>query len=237
MAGDLHDLQAAIASDAIVLVHHRRARGERGEFTQDRLGIAFRPTAPAFLAGARSEQLLLGHERKGAVRQDESAYVGGDGEPERTAAFEKRRPVGHHVHREALATEHVEQDFASAGRVRGNQCAAVESGEESGELLERLRLAALGAKFRRRSGREVLERQGCADRLHLDGRQLDAGMPGEGGQRVSGWHEGIGRRQERAFAVMTAFLVARLDLRAKPRERPLEVDQVDDHAAGRQVVA
>ena len=64
MAGDLHDLQAAIASDAVVLVHHRRAGRERGELAQDRLGIALRPTAPAFLAGALAEQLLLGHERE-----------------------------------------------------------------------------------------------------------------------------------------------------------------------------
>ncbi len=139
VAGDLHDLQAAVAADAVVLVYHRRAGRERGELAQDRLGIALGPAAPAFLAGALAEELFLGDQRERAIRQQEAAHVGGHGEPERAPAREKSRPVGHHVHREALAAQHVEQHFASAGRVGGHQRAAGESREERGELLERLR--------------------------------------------------------------------------------------------------
>ncbi len=218
MAGDLHDFQAAIASDAVVLVHHRRARRERGEFAQDRLGIALRPTAPAFLAGARSEQLLLGHERKRAVRQDESADVGCDGEPERRCRFRRTtasRPSRPTVRpwRRSMSSRHL----AAAGRVRGDECAASRiAARKAASFSSGCDLAALGAQFRRRSGREVLERQGCADRLHLDGRQRRrAGWRAMAASASSGRHEGFGRRQQRPFAVMAPFLVARLDLGAE----------------------
>ena len=88
IAGNLHDLQAAVAADAVLLVHHRGAGRERSQFAQDRLRIALHAPPPALLAGTLSEQLVLGHERERARGQEQAAHVGCDGEAERAAAFE-----------------------------------------------------------------------------------------------------------------------------------------------------
>ena len=68
IAGDLHDLQAAVAADAVFLVHHRGAGRERGEFAQDRLRVALDAPPPALLASAFPEELVLGDERERARR-------------------------------------------------------------------------------------------------------------------------------------------------------------------------
>ena len=55
VAGHLHHLEAAVAADAVLLVHDRRAGRKRREFPQDCLGIALGAAAPAFLARAFTE--------------------------------------------------------------------------------------------------------------------------------------------------------------------------------------
>ncbi len=61
-AGIEHD-QAAIATDAVVLVHDRRAFGQLAEVADDRVGFAAGALAATRLRGALREQLALGEDR------------------------------------------------------------------------------------------------------------------------------------------------------------------------------
>ncbi len=108
--------------------------------------------------------------------------------------------------------------------------------EEACELFERLRPAVLGAQRRRRFGREVHEGQGASNRLDLDRRERDARMARERGNCHVRRYEGLGRRQERALAIMAPLFMAELDIGPVGGERRLEPDEVDDYAARWQVV-
>ena len=163
MAGDLHDLQAAVAADAVVLVYHRRAGRERGQLAQDHFGIALGAAAPAFLAGSLAEELFLGDQRERAIRQQQASHVGGHGEAERAPAREKAaqsaitstvRPC-----RRSMSRRTSRRPAESAV----DQRAAGESREERGEFLERLRdrdcRRAAPAADRRRNSRRAASRR------------------------------------------------------------------------------
>ena len=82
LAGDLHDLQAEVAADAIFFMHDRRTRPERREVAQDGLRIGCGAAPAAFLPRALAEELRFaehgdrrredvepGHLRRDAQRE------------------------------------------------------------------------------------------------------------------------------------------------------------------------
>ena len=68
--------QAAVAADAVVLVHDRRAFGQLAQVADDRFGLAPGALAPAsWLAGALGEQLAFGEHGERAARVEREAVV------------------------------------------------------------------------------------------------------------------------------------------------------------------
>ncbi len=57
LAADLHDFEPEVATDAVGLVHHRRAGLEALEIAQDRRRVGRRAPPPPLLPRTRAEQL------------------------------------------------------------------------------------------------------------------------------------------------------------------------------------
>ena len=75
-ATDVEHHQAAVTTDAVVVVHHRGALGELAEIADDRFGIALRLAPSAFLARALAVQLALGDRRQRRVAQWQGQQLG-----------------------------------------------------------------------------------------------------------------------------------------------------------------
>src|SRR5690606_1168551 len=75
--------QPAIAADAVVLVHDRRAFGQLAKVADDRLGLAPDAPATARLRGAFGEQLALGEDGDLRCIEREAVFEWGDGDGER----------------------------------------------------------------------------------------------------------------------------------------------------------
>ena len=232
IAGDLHDLQAAVAADAVLLVHHRGAGRERGQFAQDRLRVALHAPPPALLAGALPKSwssATSASERVGRSRPRTSEAT----------ARPSARPLSRHdgqsaatVTRHALAAQHVEENLAPTGRVRRHEDASVESGDEALELVERAlaacRPAVAGGGPDAKFSNAVAAPIGST----LTGVSWIRGCPREAAPSTSlGRTEGFRRRQQRALAVVAAILVARLDSDQPARERASRSTRSHDHAA------
>ncbi len=216
-------------------MHHRRSWRQRREVAEDGSRIAFGPTAPPFLARSFAEQLLLGDYREPSCRQQEPAHIRRRGEAEPGVAGEECRPVGRGAGRKALAAQHLGEHLAPAGRVGSDQHAALEAAGESRELFERLRRPRVGAQLRRRARAEIDEGHRASDRLDLDRGDDDPRMRLERRDRFRGRHESLLRRQQGSLPVVPVLFVPRGDVGPLGVERRPEADQIDDHAARRQV--
>ena len=94
LSGDLHDLQADVAADAVFFVHHRRARPERREVAQDRLRIGLRRAgggAPGARAGRTAA--LRRAPRSGGVTMLRPGHLGRDGQREARVAVDELVPA------------------------------------------------------------------------------------------------------------------------------------------------
>ena len=74
--------QPAVAADAVVLVHDRRACGQLAEIADDRFGFASGALATARLRGAFGEQLALGENGQRWRGDGEAVVERGDGNGE-----------------------------------------------------------------------------------------------------------------------------------------------------------
>ena len=205
LAGDLHDLQPDVPAHAVLFVDHRRTRAQRGQVAQDGLGIGLRAPAPAFLPGALAEELRLAEHGDRRRNDVEPGHLRRDAQRECRLAVDEFVPAGDSGGFEPVLAQHLEQDFAAAGRVRGQQDASGKGVEEILERRERPLGAQVHAPFLRRGGGEVesfrfifdLEtfeidaREGVEPRLQLLGRQVQ-----------------LFGREHRAFDIVPPFLVS-----------------------------
>ena len=94
LAADRHDLESTIAADAVLGVHHGRARLEALQVAQDGSRICAGASAPPLLARPRSKQLALGQQDQRRVAQAEAADLRRDQDREPRLAVHELAPVG-----------------------------------------------------------------------------------------------------------------------------------------------
>jgi hypothetical protein len=139
LPADLHRLQADIAADAVLLVHHRRAGREGLQVAEDRVGVGCRGfAAPPLLPGARAEELRFREHRDGrqrgvaatGARQTEALEFRGDREAHAVGAREEALPALAGGGMQLRAAQQLGEHLAAARRVRSEQHAAREAAEE-----------------------------------------------------------------------------------------------------------
>jgi hypothetical protein len=114
MTVDVHDPESAIAADAVLLMHDRRAWRQVGQFLQDGARIAVCAAPTPLLSRARAEQLLFRDYRDPRAGQHESADVGRHGDGEAGAAGQERLPAGDLARQDVPLTKQLEQHLAAA---------------------------------------------------------------------------------------------------------------------------
>ena len=108
----IHGLQAAVAADAMIFVHHRIAQMQLGQIADDRADVAIGLGAPPALRGAFAVQLRLGDDGERRIRQPQALFQIGDREREWCRHGDKCRPVGAGFGIETMVVQQGAQHFA-----------------------------------------------------------------------------------------------------------------------------
>jgi len=149
-AADVEHDQAAITTDAVVVVHHRRAFGQFAEVADDRFRIALRLATAPFLARALAIQLALGQHGQRRVAEREAIRQCRHCDRPAQVASAERLPVVDRLRSDVGARQQFDQCLAAPGRIRRQQYAARINGEEGLQFGRRFFTLAQHGKRRRR---------------------------------------------------------------------------------------
>ena len=216
LAGDLHHLQADVAAHAVFFVHDRRARAEVVRSRRIACGIDGGAAPAAFLPRALTEELRFGEHRDRRREDVEARPSPGATDSAKRASLSTNScqpATGCGV--SAMRAQHLEQHFASPGRIRGEQHPPGVVSQEMLEWRERPLGAQVHAPFLRRGGREVVPARRVFDLETLD---VDAREGVEPRVQFFGREEQFVGSEDRPFDVVASLLVAFGDDRA-PRVR------------------
>ncbi|MNM82367.1 hypothetical protein D3C81_943950 [compost metagenome] len=202
---DLQGGQAQVAADTVVDMHHRRAFAQLGEVLDHRIvvGVAALVAAPA-LHHPLTEQRALGDQGNGRLIQQQAFVQRRDGDCQALLAGNEGAPAVDGLRAQLQALEQLQQHFATARRLGGEQHAA-------GELLKKARqrrqwLVGLGfdGKVGQDLGGKALAADAAVDVILADHHPWPAFQPGEA---VFHRQEQLGRRQQWPRRVDAALLV------------------------------
>ena len=94
LATDLHRLQPDVATDPVLLMHHRRTGGERLQIAQYRVRVGGGRLPPsAFLSCTGAEELGFREQCQRCTRQAESLQLRCDGQTDTIAAGKETLPT------------------------------------------------------------------------------------------------------------------------------------------------
>ena len=235
-AARVHGGQPEVAADAVVFVHHGCAWPQVGELLDDAGGVAVRASAPALLARAIAEQLLLGIQGDGRVGEHHARGERGDRNGDRRVAGEELVPAGDDARLDAERPQQVEQQFAATGGFRGQQHPPRMRGEPLGERPDRFLASYVEARGRRLAGAEI-HRLDAGDRLTRAGAAEQQLAARARGRRPLGRRQAqLGWGEHRVLDVVAPLLVARLDGAPGLGQPIVVVRRERDHRAVGEVV-
>ena len=133
-----------------------------------------------------------------------------------------------------LAAQQRVEHFTSSRRVRGDECPAGEGLEKRIEPRERALGARIERQVRRRERGEVVRRRRCGRGWFV--REGDGGELLERGVQRGRLEEQLGRGEHGPLQVVTALLVARLDVAPGTPQRRGERPVAHDHGVRRQMI-
>ena len=136
---DFQGLQAQVATDTVVDMHHRRAFAQLGEVLDYRVVVgvgAFFATAT--LHHALAEQGAFRDQRQGRIVQQQTFIQWRDSDRQAVLAGDEVRPAVDGFRTQLQAFEQFKQDFATAGGFGGKQHAAREVAKEVGQCFQGL---------------------------------------------------------------------------------------------------
>ena len=201
-------LQALVAANAMLQMHHWRALAQLGKAAEGlALGGGARLPAPALLQDPLAEELLLGDKRQ-ALIGEEPPLQGGDGEGQGLAPRDKSPPGIGMGGFEALLGQELLHHFAAACAFRGDEQAPARLGKE----------ALQGGQGGGAARREGQLRQGAeAQALPLAGlfQEVNARVPLDAGEEAVLAQQQFLGGQEGAEPVMAELLVAVFGLLAE----------------------
>ncbi len=205
LPGDLHDLQPEVTAHTVFFVHHRRTWSQCREVAKDRLGVGRGATPSAFLPRALAEQLRFAEHGDGRREDVEPGHLRRHAQGEWRIAVDELVPAGDSPGFESVRPQHLEQDFAPSGGIRGQQHAARERIEEILERGERPLGAQVDAPFLRRGGGEI---EALALVFDLEALEVDTREGVEPRLQFLGRKVQLIGREHRAFHVVPPLLVS-----------------------------
>ncbi len=205
LSGHLHDLQADVASHSVFFVNHGRTRPQGGEIAKNRLRIGGGAPAATLLARPLSKELRFAEYRNLRCDDVEARHLRRHRDGEVCAALDELVPARGARRRETGSAQHLQQHFAAAGRIGGQQHAARKVLHKDDQRRQRLFGTQVHAPLLRRGRREVeaLRRIFDLEALVIDARERAEARLELGGREVQ-----LVGREHRAFDVVAAFLVS-----------------------------
>ena len=167
-------------------------------------GIGSRATPSAFLSRALAEQLRFAEHGDGRREDVEPGHLRRHAQREWRIAVDELVPAGDSPGFESVRAQHLEQDFAPSGGIRGQQHSAWKRIEEILERRERPLGAQVDAPFLRRGGGEVETFRFVFD---LETFEVDAREGVEPRLQFLGRKVQLIGREHRAFHVVPPLLV------------------------------
>jgi hypothetical protein len=206
------------------------------QIPNDFFRIAFGTAATTFLPRALAEELLFRNQRDVRSIKHQS---GGDlrhSDAERRVACAKRAPGVDERGIDVPLAQNVEQQLAPSRGFGGDQHASLEIRDECAQFARRLFAAHIDADMRRRLGCEVLKRHRLRERIEFDARQIDAAESRMTLPQFLDRHEDFGRRKNGPRRIVTALVIARLDVGERMGGEGLDIEIRRDRRIRRQII-
>ena len=235
LTADFHHLQADVAADAVLLVHHRCAGAQGLQVAQDGVGVGGDFAPSTLLSRPRAEELRLREYGERRVGERKAGELGGYGQSERGARLDEGLPALDGGGTKLRTTQQFAEHFAPSRRVGGEQHSSRVRGEKSLQGRERFFGARIEAQFLRQA-RAVVPMVGrrC---FATKGVDHDTAVTGDTRVHCAGIDEEFLGSQQRPLDVTAALLVARRQSLPSTLDRAVEAArEIDDDGIGGQVI-